>query len=197
LAESELHNERLLLTAISRGDEAAFEKLFDYYSPKVYHIAGQFTHSSEISKDIVQDVFMKVWLRREMLSQVEDMASWLFILTRNLCINALNRMALAETRSRELAGHLPFSEENTERSLDLKDMEDLIHQALALVTDQQRRVFELARLKGLSREEIADEMDLSPNTVKMHLVRATRVVRGFLASKMGILLAMGLLNKLF
>ena len=195
MTDNVLHNEKELLSAISEGSKEAFTTLFDHYSPKILHIAGLVTHSLSGSEDILQDVFMKVWLRRGQLKEIADFNNWIFILTRNLSINALNKIARAEVKNQRLADYLPLSDDNMGKALEFKDIQNLIREALLLLTDQQRRVFELARLHGMSREEIAKELDLSPNTVKMHLVRATRVVRAYLSSRMDVVILLCLLKK--
>jgi RNA polymerase sigma-70 factor (ECF subfamily) len=195
LTDTGLHNEKELLFAVAEGSKDAFTTLFDHYSPKVLHVAGLFTHSLSEAEDIVQDVFMKVWLKRDQLKSVADFNNWLFILTRNLSINALNKIARAEVNNQRVVDYLPLSDEPPGKTLELKDVQNLILEALLLLTDQQRRVFELSRLRGMSREEIARELDLSPNTVKMHLVRATRLVRAYLSSRMDFFVLLCVLKK--
>lgn len=195
MTDNVLHNEQEILAAIAEGSRQSFTTLFDHYSPKILHVAGLFTHSLSESEDILQDVFMKVWLKRDQLTTITDFNSWIFILTRNLSINALNKIARAEVKNQRLAGYLPFTEEHAGGSVEFKDIENLIRQALQLLTDQQRRVFELSRLNGMNREEIAKELGLSPNTVKMHLLRATRQVRAYLSSRMDYVVLFCLLKK--
>jgi RNA polymerase sigma-70 factor (family 1) len=183
------YNESEILLRISEGDEQAFAALFDHYAPRVKHIAKLFTVSDAIAEDIVQDVFMKVWLKRRDLPEIQDLKNWLFIVARNFAINALKKIAHRETSYSSLPDLLPYDTPVPDAGLDARDLEKNIRIAMLGLTDQQQKVFELARLQGMSREEISKTLDLSPNTVKMHLVRSTRFVRAWLMAKGGRLLS--------
>jgi RNA polymerase sigma-70 factor (ECF subfamily) len=178
------HNQKELLFLVAQGDENAFTVLFDHYSPKVMHTAFLFTQSLSRSEDIVQDVFTKLWLKRAQLREVEDFEKWIFIITRNMSLNILNRIARAELGLEKFAEHVPAREAGESIYLEAKDMEKLIRNSLAALTDQQKKVFELSTFKGLNREEIAQELGLSPNTIKMHLLRATKYVRVYLRKQL-------------
>ncbi len=157
--------------------------MFDHYSPRVFHIARLFTHSDALAEDIVQDVFMKIWIKRSRLKEVERFDSWVFILSRNVSINALNKIARAELGNEKLSYWLPLSDNAVEKTADLKDVEKQVREAIQLLSGQPKRVFELSRMEGMGREEIARELGLSPNTVKVHLLRATRMIRAYLSSR--------------
>ena len=177
------YDEKELLPRIAGGDEGAFRILFEEYAPKVMHIANLFTDSEAIAEDIVQDVFMKLWLKRVSLPEILDFNNWIFIVARNLSINALKKIAKAGIRYESLPDHLPHTDAYASTDLDAKDLEKHIREAMQLLTEQQKKVFELSKMKGLNREEISETLGLSPNTVKMHLVRSTRLVRAYLLAK--------------
>lgn len=190
------NNEPELLTSIARGDQAAFRAVFDVYAPRVKHVANLFTHSESIAEDIVQDVFMKVWLKRNELPGIQNFAGWLFIVAKNYSLNALKKIAHNDVDPDLLEDNVfdlePFS------SLEARDLQKNVRQALHILTEQQRNVFEMAKLNGLKREEISEILGLSPNTVKMHLVRSTRLIRGYLLARADkfLALAMALLSVL-
>ena len=177
------HSEKELLIRVASGDEGAFTILFEQYAPRVMHIATLFTDFEDMAEDIVQDVFMKVWLRRSSLPEILDFNNWIFIVARNLSINALKKIAKAGIHYESLPDHLPYTSAFADADLDAKDLEKHIREAMQLLTEQQQKVFELAKIKDLNREEISKTLGLSPNTVKMHLVRSTRFVRAYLLAK--------------
>ena len=66
------YNEEELLAFIANGDELAFTRVFDYYRDRIYSIAFKITHSTTVAEEIVQDVFLKIWLRRDHLIEIEN-----------------------------------------------------------------------------------------------------------------------------
>lgn len=182
MSDNNIYNEKEVLLRVAKGDEKAFTHLFNNYSGNVKHVARLFTQSDTTAEDIVQDVFMKVWLKREELITINDFRNWLFIIARNFSINALNKMARTENLE-SFDDYLPFPGNPASDVLDGKYLEKGIREAMQQLTEQQRTVFELAKLKGMSREEVSATLNLSPNTVKMHLVRSTRFIRAFLSAR--------------
>lgn len=179
---------------IAEGDEKAFAAFFEYYHSKVLGVAFYFTQSLSRAEDIVQDVFLKIWTKREQIEAIEQLDAWVLTIARNFSINALHKIARTEVVGEEYADYIPSFETPVGDGLNKKDIERLVQEALQPLTEQQRRVFELSKLRGLNREEIAAELQLSPNTVKMHLVRSTKYVRAYLLAKLDYLILIYILS---
>jgi len=79
----ELYNEPALLLKIAEGDESAFRKLFEHYWDNIYSVALAFTKSPVIAEEMVQDVFVKIWTKRQYLPEVQKFSDYLFIIARN------------------------------------------------------------------------------------------------------------------
>lgn len=151
-------------------------------------VAFYFTRSETYSKDIVQDVFLKIWNSRERLADIEYLDAWVATIARNFTITALNKLAREEVMGERYADHLPnIGSPGSHTKLDYSELEQYMQQALQQLSEQQQRIFKMAKLEGLSRETIADQLQISPNTVKVHLLRATRFVRGYLLQKLDYL----------
>jgi RNA polymerase sigma factor (sigma-70 family) len=93
LLHQDLHNEHELLQLILKGDEFAFAKLFEFYKDSVYGIAFKVTRSTIIAQEIVQNVFLKIWQRRESLHEIQNFSAYLFAITRNDVYKALKVIA--------------------------------------------------------------------------------------------------------
>lgn len=187
MKKSDLLIDRVLCERIAAGDQQAFEIFFHHYKGRVLQIAFFFTRSQLRSEDIVQDVFLKIWNSRERVATIEYLDAWVATIVRNFALRALDKLAREELRGERYADYLPAVEWQAQAPAEYKDVERYIHEALTLLTEQQRTVFDMARLQGMNRDEIADRLGLSPNTVKMHLVRATRYVRAHLLGKLDYL----------
>jgi len=170
------------LADIANGDQEAFCRFFHAFKNKIYSFSFSFTRSAEVAEEITQDVFIKVWTNHESLNEIENIDAWLSAITRNLCFNYLKKSAL-EKKTKDLFQKTQTdSEQNVEQYLSYKDKANQVAEAINQLSPQQRLIFNLNRNKGLKNEEIARQLNLSPNTVKTHMVSALRKIRSFLES---------------
>ncbi|MGZ3854581.1 MAG: RNA polymerase sigma-70 factor [Flavisolibacter sp.] len=181
------------LSDIANGDQKAFCRFFDAFKNKIYSFSFSFTHSSQIAEEITQDVFIKAWAHRESLPDIQNLDAWLSTITRNLCFNYLKKLALERKTAVTLVRMQTRTDENVEQYLSYKERVSEIGQALEQLSPQQRLIFTLNRDKGLKNEEIAHQLNLSPNTVKTHMVTALRKIRSFLESHATHLFTLALL----
>ncbi len=182
-----------LIAAVAEGNQKAFSQLFYACKDKVYTIALRFTESPVMAEEVVQEVFMKLWARRESLLDIEIFEDYLFIMTRNHVFTALKKVALRHRTEGNWLGILPVSENATESSIMMKEYETVLQRAIALLSPQQREVYQLSRDKGLKREEIAAILQVSPETVKTHLARALQHIRSYCSSQLGMKLPLSFL----
>ncbi len=161
---------------MSSGDEKAFRKLYDLYYDKIFAVSLSFTKSQVISEEIVQDVFLKIWLKREVFSGVHDFEAYLFITARNHILNCLRSRMKEVVFLDYLHSYFVVSEDVTS-TLHTKEIHKFIAEARELLPPQQRRVFELSRYEGLNYQAIAEKLDISKLTVKSHMTKALSFIR--------------------
>ncbi|HMO62415.1 MAG TPA: RNA polymerase sigma-70 factor [Ferruginibacter sp.] len=166
-----------VLTDIANGDEAAFCTLFRTYKQPVYNYSRHFTHTDFTAEEVTQEVFMKIWIHREKLPQLDNFDAWLMTVTRNCCFNQLKKAA----NELKLKTNLSFSEaiENVDQYIFEKENRHLLEKALEQLSPQQKKIFMLSRENGLKIHEIASQMQLSSNTVKVHLSLSLRKIRAY------------------
>lgn len=194
------YNEKELLLQIAGGDESAFTTLFNTYSSQVYSVAFSFTKNRVVSEEIVQDIFLNIWLKRDILQGIDDVRNWLFIVARNKSFSVLQKMAAAERRSRRIAEGREAHESlppGAEQVIESREFLNIIQEAISLLTPQQQKVFELIKVHGYSRNEAAEALGLSAHTVKAHMSQALPVVRGFLVKRLGSTIAVLLFGVFF
>ena len=129
-----------------------------------------------ISEEIVQDVFLKIWLKREVFSGVHDFEAYLFITARNHILNCLRSRMKEVVFLDYLHSYFVVSEDVTS-ILHTKEIHKFIAEARELLPPQQRRVFELSRYEGLNYQAIAEKLDISTLTVKSHMTKALNFIR--------------------
>ncbi|OJW18131.1 sigma-70 family RNA polymerase sigma factor [Mucilaginibacter sp. 44-25] len=180
-----LSDEKELLFEVSRGNEHAFKELFSaYYQLLGTHI-HRITESIELTEEVVQDSFLKIWLNRDALAGVNNFKAYLLIIAKNHALNCLRKLA------REHQQHKPISIELVEDALADTDTSNneyysLLDMAIDHLPPQQQRVYLLSRHKRLKYDEIATQMGLSRETVKKYLQGATHSITSFLQSNMDV-----------
>lgn len=162
------------------GDEHTFQRVYDVYSEPVYQLAFRFLKNPVWCEEIVQDVFLKLWLHREGLDEDGNTWLYLYVITKRLCLNQLREIRKSTIRFDELISHMEQRYDGMEETLFAADMDRHAQQLIAALPQQQRLVFRLSRMEGLSHKEIAKQLGLSPNTVKNHMVQALKTLKSAL-----------------
>lgn len=187
------YDENRILELVAQGSEYAFTELFSRYRAKVYTVAFRFLRSQTAAEEVVQDVFLKCWLKRETLVGVRHFDAYLKIVTRNTVLNRFRKLA-NEAAAQEELGRRETTVSDTDHRVQEHQYREIIQAALGQLPPQQREVYRLAREEGLSHEAIAARMQISTVTVKSHMARALQSIRRYLNSSMSILMLVSLLK---
>lgn len=171
------NNEKNLLRLAAEGDSAAFAGLFRIYQHKLYGFLLRATGSPEMTEDIIQDIFLKLWKDRSNLSQIEQFGGYVYRMAQHQVINSLKRMAKETLILNELGKVQPQTGMDAEARLSLQEVTQSLHQALNKLTPKQKEVYTLSRERGLKHDEIARYLNISPSTVNNHLIEALRLIR--------------------
>jgi RNA polymerase sigma-70 factor (ECF subfamily) len=186
----DLYDMRECFQRLARGDASAFETIFEFYKKRVFGLALKMLKSETEAEEIVQDVFLSIWLAKANLSYINDPEAYLFTITYNTIYTRLKKAS----RNRELLNtiihHLTEIQNTTDETVAAHETGELINEAIQQLPPQQRAVYELSKQEGLSYNEIAERMHLSRNTVRNHLSEAMKTIRTFL--KKAALLLMSL-----
>ncbi|QOG02124.1 RNA polymerase sigma factor [Flavobacterium sp. MDT1-60] len=179
-------NENELLHELAAGNERAFTILYDQYKNVVYASALKITKSKTLSEEVVQDVFMKIWLRKEELKDITDFESYLFISGRNHIFNMIKKIAREDTFKNNMK-HNDFSFNATDSFLKDEQYNVLLNQILLKLPPQQQKIYQMAKVEGLSHQKIAEILDISPLTVKKHMAQALKLIRIQLARHINLI----------
>ncbi|MBC9796553.1 RNA polymerase sigma-70 factor [Sinomicrobium sp. FJxs] len=160
--------------------EAAFRKLFDLYRHDIYAYGKSILKHDEYAEEIVQDVFLKIWLNREKLDPELSFRSYIFAITRNLAINFLHKAANDARLREEVFYKSQESYNPAENNIDAAYYDRIKQQAIDILSPRRRQIFELSRNRGMSYEEISKELGISVSTVKNQMSAALETIRNFL-----------------
>jgi len=170
----------MIAAAPSPYNDDSFKRLFDSYKNRLYGYVLAIAHSPYAAEEITQEIFIKLWLCRDILYQVDNLDGYIFTIARNKTLNHLRKAAYDERLLRDLQALAVPENNNVEERAMAGEYDRLISDALILLSPQRRLVYQLSRDKGLNHEEIAHHLHLSRNTVKNHMVEALRFIRHYL-----------------
>ncbi len=169
--------------------EQDFKCLFDKYKDRLYNYAFAISHSQYVAEEITQEIFIKLWICRDMLGEVENMDSYVFTIARNKTLNHFRKAANDSKLLKELQQRMVHAENNIEEHVLITDYDKSLQEALTLLSPQRKLVYQLSRNQGLNHQQIATELHLSHNTVKNHLVEALKFIRKYIHKTSPVILA--------
>lgn len=168
-----------LVDQIRKGDHQAFEQLFFDYFFSLCSYAFQITQSNDRAKDIVQEVFYKIWKHRHKWNIHTSLKAYLFRVVRNEALNQINKIKQQEQVKEEVSaeGQLPYPQERRQKTESEKKKIRAIWEIAQQMSQRRRSVFVLHRKHGLSYKEIAKVLDISRKTVENHMGLALEEIR--------------------
>jgi RNA polymerase sigma-70 factor (family 1) len=169
-----------LFQLISKGDKEAFHQLFNLYAPFSAVIIKKIVGTGEQAEDILQEVFLKLWLKRESLPSVENPKAWIAKITCYLCYNWLRHEKYCEKANAQIKYLLPAYSNEVEEAIGFTETTDNLAKAVKGLPPQTRMIFKLNKEQGMKISEIADYLQLSPQTVKNTLGTALKKVKAYL-----------------
>jgi len=176
--------EKQYICDLRRGSYKAFDALYSMYAHRLYGFILKLTKSDADTKEIVQDVFVKLWLNRENISSDSSLQSFLFTIGKNIAINKFR----ANINSPVFVDYVDYLNEknlygdNITESIDYDDFKLKLVQAKNHLNNTQKMIFELSKELGYSNAEVAQKLDLSEQTVKNQLTIILKVLKGQLLS---------------
>lgn len=187
------------MVQIAAGSQSAFKLLYNNYKEQVYHTANRVLQSQEMAMDALQEIFIKIWMNREQLPELENFPAWLNRVTRNHLYDKLRTQAsnISSLNFIQEEGWESYADA-TYTEAEFKELLLLVEQAQQQLSPQQQKVFNLSRLQGLKHKEIASEMGLSVETVKKYIMDALQKMRIFLqqhGKQVSVILLLQLLHQ--
>ena len=174
---SHLTNEKELLTLLRDGDEAAFTQIYNLYWKKCFFTAAQKLQDLSEAEEVIQDIFLDIWKRREELNITTCLSSYLAVCVKYKVINLLLRRHLASKYLEDATVTASVSDLSTEQELRLQELKDQLMKETSRLPEKCRMVFQMSREEGFSQKQIAHRLNISEKTVEAHLSRALRSLR--------------------
>ena len=167
--------EKELLTALSKGNQSAFDSLYLFYAPKVREFVFRLLKNPGEAEDVTQNIFLRVWEKRRELGGTRSLRSYLYTMARNAVFDIFSHSIVEDKYMQEHINDAPLSEK-----IETEELALLIAVAVDRMPEQRRRVFSLSRYEELSNKEIAERLNLSVKTVERHMTAALSQLRRLL-----------------
>lgn len=171
-----------LLARLRAGDERALEAVFRAHYAAMCGVVRRIVFAPDVAEELVQDVFFKLWSRREQLAEIDALRTYLYRAARNTALNHLRRQKLEHAhKERELIKGEPMATEATDDGADAGELEVAVRAAISRLPDRCREIFLMSRDGGLTYGQIARELGISIKTVETQMGRALKSLRSSLA----------------
>jgi RNA polymerase sigma-70 factor (family 1) len=189
-----LNSERDALIKASQGSQKAFQELFLKYHNQIGNHVFRITDSKELAEEIVQDVFLKIWMSREALARVHSFKAYLFIISKNHTLNCLRKLAKERQRKQEFED---YAIKTVTTGEEVNIYHSILDEAIDRLPPQQQLVFLLSRHERLKYTEVANRMNISRESVKKYLQIATASVTAYVHTNSQCALTIFLLSTFF
>lgn len=165
---------------LANGNELAFKFFYEKYYNDIYRFSISLLKSSVQAEEILQDVFLQLWLNHRNLDPKKSIKSYLFTCTRNASLNALKRLANENKLKNRIVLSKEESRNNIENELISQDYNKLKSMAINSLPPKRKLIFEMSRKEGKSYEDISQELNLSLSTVKNQMSKALENIKSYL-----------------
>ncbi len=161
---------------VSEGDEQAFEKIYAYYHKRLRAFSETYTKSKELSEEVVEDVFVKLWCKREDVTQIQNLNVYLYTAIKHQSLNALSHEARRiVTQSLEVSEFDQHSKEHTPHDLLVtSELMQSVQGAIDSLPPRCRLIFQMVREDELRYKEIAEILQISVNTIDTQMAIAVK-----------------------
>lgn len=175
--QEEMDHEKELLILLRAGNERAFEKIYQLYSIRILKKLIRLIKHEEIAKEILQDIFLKVWEKREDIDPDRSFRSYLFRITENKVTDLFRKAALDKKLFEHIVAISTQLYNPTEENIGFKETNSILEQAISALPPQRRKIFMLCKIEGKTYEEAAGILGISAGTVNDHMVKALRTIK--------------------
>ncbi len=166
-----------LIGRLKQHDKEAFNLLFYMYAEKIFKFSLTFFNQEAEAEEIVQEVFLKIWLKREKITDPSTFNAYIYTMAKNLIFNNLKRNVYRKKYNSYLYANYSAHQNDTENEVIYEETKQRIEQALDKLPKKRKKVFLLSRQEGLKNKEIAEKLDISIKTVETHMSLSLKYLR--------------------
>lgn len=176
MSHAQHFDEPKLILGLKQGDTLSFDTLFLRYSQAVFFNVLKLVKQPEIAEDITQEVFVRLWEKRDGFDESRSVSGWLFIVSFNLSVSALRK------KSKEIRLYQTLLDNPEEAEFDSDEYDKqviILEKAINRLSPQKKRALELCKFEGNTYEAAAVQLNISKHTIKEYISEALKDIRKF------------------
>ena len=166
-----------LVKALKEGNQLAFSIVYKTYAAQTFSLAFKYLLNKELAEDAVQNLFLKLWLKKEEIDETKPINRSLFTMLKNDLLNTLRDSKKNIYLLEDCLSMVLELEDNSQNENLKQEQMNIIQQALEQLSPQRRKVFEMKVSGKYSNQEIADKLNLSINTIKFQYSQSLKQIR--------------------
>jgi RNA polymerase sigma-70 factor (family 1) len=192
-----LPDEMELLQQLIAGDAESFRKIYEFYQGRIFLFALRLTKSKSRAEEVVQEVFVKLWEKREKIKLEKNFNAYILAITKNFILDGLKKAARDNKIRQKIYNNMHALQNSSVDRLIEKELSRLHQQAVDRLSPQKKIVFMLSREEELTYDEIAERLGVSRNTVRNQMSDALKSIREYLSDHPDIacIILAAMLNK--
>jgi RNA polymerase sigma-70 factor (ECF subfamily) len=172
-----MNDDQLLIKELCKGNEKAFVELYEKYWEKLYYVCYQRILSKEETEDIIHELFLDLWNKKDSLEIRSTFAAYIFTALKYKIFRLIDSKSIRRKYIGRMGDEEPASENTTEQLLDFNELYDLIEQRIENLPEKCKLIFRMSRDEYLSAEEISKKLNISSNTVQNQITKAKKVIK--------------------
>lgn len=166
-----------LVKALKEGNQLVFSIVYKTYAAQTFSLAFKYLLNKELAEDAVQNLFLKLWLKKEEIDETKPINRYLFTMLKNDLLNTLRDSKKNIYLLEDCLSMVLELEDNSQNENLKQEQMNIIQQALEQLSPQRRKVFEMKVSGKYSNQEIADKLNLSINTIKFQYSQSLKQIR--------------------
>lgn len=159
------------------GDKSAFTAIYQRYWKKIFVIAYKRLENSHIAEEIVQEIFLNFWRKRDLFTITTGLQNYFAIAVKFEILDLMRKKASANAYEKEISCSFSEIDNSTLRELDLLELQRRLHLTVSTLPEKCQLVFKLKHEQGYSQKQIAEELNISEKTVEAHLSKARKTLK--------------------
>ena len=169
-------NEKDLVTLLTRSDGAAFEELYDLYSPRLLGYLIRLVKSEAFAAELLQDTFVNLWDKRKNIDPNQSFRAYLFRIAENKVYDFFRKSAKDKRLQAQLINAATSHYSHVEESICSREDAQLLHEVIDLLPSRRRQIFQLIKMEERSYQEVSGLLNISISTISDHIVKANKFI---------------------
>ncbi len=169
-----------VINRLKKDDKSAVDDLFNYYYPRLHRFSKSILKIENDIDDILQEVFVKIWLNRQKIDKTETFNAFIFTITKNEVLNFIRSKLRDQSFKNELFLRSVAEEYQTQNHVEFNEIKATIDKIVTKLPEKRLQIFHLSRTEGQSNKEIAKQLNISEKTVEDHITHAIRQIKNSL-----------------